>query len=81
MSTCKKSRGVRSVAPQSPKFAILTKNEIIILLEVMKNYILHLLVMQLVRMHIKTKQEEVEKSLAIMFPKCTKKYARNGSPL
>jgi hypothetical protein len=61
--------------------AILIKNEIGGLLEDMKIDILHSLSMQMDTLQIKKKQEEVEKALAIFFPKCTKRHPRNEFPL
>jgi len=60
---------------------VLTKSEIGNLMEDMKIDILHSLAMQLDTLKIKRKQEEVEKSLEIFYPKCTNKYAWNECPL
>jgi len=36
---------------------------------------------QILAMHIKRKQEETERALAIFFPRCTRKHPRNECPL
>ncbi len=37
--------------------------------------------LQILAMHIKRKQEEEKRALAIFFPKCTRRHPRNECPL
>ena len=47
------------------------------MLEDFKSEMLQTLSLQMDTMHIKRKQEEVDKALAIFCPKCTKRHPRN----
>lgn len=53
------------------------KGEIGNMLEYFKSEILQTLALQMDTMHIKRKQEEAERSLAIFFPRCTRRHPRN----
>jgi len=53
------------------------KGEIGNMLEDFKSEMLQTLSLQMDTMHIKRKQEEVDKALAIFCPKCTKRHPRN----
>ena len=37
--------------------------------------------LQILSMHIKRKQEDAERALAIFFPRCTRRHPRNECPL
>ena len=57
------------------------KGEIGNMLEDFKSEMLQTLSMQMDTLHIKIKQEEVERALAIVCPRCTRRHPRNGCPL
>jgi hypothetical protein len=73
--TMRKGRGLKIVLPSTSKNTIgITKAEIGNLIEDMKTNILNSLSMQLDALQTKRKQEENDKSLAIFYPRCTKKH-------
>jgi len=51
------------------------------MLEDSKSEMLQTLAMQMDTLHIKRKQEEAERSLAIFFPRSTRRHPRNEYPL
>lgn len=57
------------------------KSEIGNILEDFKSEMLHILSMKMGTLHIKIKQEEAERDLAIFFPRCTRRHPRNECPL
>jgi len=57
------------------------KGEIGNMLEDFKSEMLQTLALQLDTINIKRKQEEVERALAIFFPRCTRRHLRNECPL
>jgi len=56
------------------------KGEIGNMLEDFKTKILQTLSLQIYIMHIKRKQEKVERALAIFYPICTRRHPRNECP-
>jgi len=80
----RKGRGSKIVLPSTSKNTNTTgviKAEIGNLIEDMKTEILNYLSMQLDTLQIKRKQEENNKFLAILCPRCTKKHPINECPL
>jgi len=76
----KKGRVSQPMAsPSSSNTSI--KGEIGNTLEEFKSEMLQTLALQMDIMHIKRKKEEVEKALAIFFPRCTRRHPRNECPL
>ena len=57
------------------------KGKIGSMLEDFKSEVLQTLVMQMDTLHIKRKQEEAERVLAIFCPRCTRRHYRNECPL
>jgi len=57
------------------------KGEIGNMLEDFKSDMMQTIALQLDTMNIKRKQEEVERSLGIFCPRCTRKHPRNECPL
>jgi len=57
------------------------KGEIVNMLEDFKSEMLQTLALQLETMNIKRKQEEAERALAILCPRCTRRHPRNECPL
>jgi len=57
------------------------KGEIGNMLEDFKSKMLQIFSMQMDTLHIKRKQEEEERALAIFFPRCTRRHPRNEFPL
>jgi len=51
------------------------------MLEDFKSEMLQTLAMQINTLHIKRKQGEAERALAIFFPRCTRRHPRNECPL
>ena len=51
------------------------------MLEDFKSEMLQTLAMQMDTLHIKRKQEEAKRALAIFFPRCTRRHPRNECPL
>jgi len=78
--TRKKGRGSQPMAISSSSNTSI-KGEIRNMLEYLKSEMLQTLALQMDIMHIKRKQEEVERELAIFFPKCTRRHPRNQCPL
>jgi len=57
------------------------KGEIGNMLEDFRSEMMQTLSLQMDTMHIKRKQEEVERALVIFYPRCTRRNPRNGCPL
>jgi len=51
------------------------------MLEDFKSEMLQTLSMKIDTLHIKRKQEEVERALAIFYPRCTRRHPQNEFPL
>jgi len=81
------SRAARMKGRRSPPIAHTSsynssiKGEIRNMLEDFKSEMLQTLAMQMDTLHIKRKQEEVERALAIFCPRCTRRHPRNECPL
>ena len=76
----KKGRGSQPmVSPSSSNSSI--NGEIGNMLEDFKSEILQTLALQMDTMHIKINQDEVERTLAIFYPRCTMRHPRNKCPL
>jgi len=67
------------VNPSSSNSSI--KGEIGNMLEDFKSEMLQTLALQMDTMHIKRKQEEAKRALAIFCPRCTMRHPRNECPL
>jgi len=76
----KKSRGSQPVVNTSSSNSSI-KNEIGNMLEDFNSEMLQTLALQMDTMHIKRKQEEAKRALAIFCPRCTRKHPRNECPL
>ena len=59
----------------------LIKGEIRNMLEDLKSEMIQTLSLQMGTIHIKRKQEEVERDLAIFYPRCTRRHPRSEFPL
>lgn len=76
----KKGRGSQPIASTSSSNSSI-KREVGNMLEDFKSEMLQALAMQMNTLHIKRKQEEAEKALAIFCPRCTMRHPRNECPL
>jgi len=76
----KKGRGSQPISNISSSNSSI-KGEIGNMLEDFNSEMLQTLAMQMDTLHIKRKQEEVERALAIFFPRCTRRHPRNECPL
>ena len=76
----KKGRVSQSMT-NTPSSSTSIKHEIGNMLEEFKSEMLHTFSLQMDTMQVKRKQEEVERSLAILSPRCTRKHPRNECPL
>jgi len=75
-SAKKKGRGSQPIANTSSS-NLSIKGEIGHMIEDFKSEMLQILAMQMDTLHIKRKQEEVERALAIFHPRCTRRHLRN----
>lgn len=76
----KKGRGSQPITSASSSNASI-KSEIGNMLKYLNSEMLQNLAMQVDTLHIKRKQEEADRALAIFFPRCTSKHLRNECPL
>jgi hypothetical protein len=76
----KRGRGSQPIASTSSSSSSL-KGELGNMLEDFKSEMLQTLAMQMDTLHIKRKQEEAERALAIFCPRCTRRHPRNECPL
>lgn len=76
----KKGRSIQGLVNSSPSTTSI-KNEIGDMLEDFKSEMKHTFGLQMDTMQIKIKLEEEERSLAIFFPRCTKRHPKNECPL
>jgi len=76
----KKGRGSQPIAGTSSSNSSI-KGENGNMLEDFKSEMLQTLAMQMDTLHIKRKQEEAKRALAIFFPRCTRRHPRNECPL
>lgn len=79
-ATRKNGRASQGLANSSPSTTSI-KNEIGNVLEDFKSEILHTFSLKMDIMQIKRKQDEAKRSLAIFYPKCTRRHSRNECPL
>jgi len=79
-ATRKKGRGSQPIASTSSSNSSI-KGEIGNIMEDFKSETLQTLAMQMDTLHMKRKQEEAERALAIFFPRCTRRHPRNECPL
>ena len=76
----KRGRGSQPIASTSSSNSSL-KGELGNMLEDFKSEMLQTLAMHMDTLHIKRKQEEAERALAIYCPRCTRRHPRNEFPL
>ena len=76
----KRGRGSQPIASTSSSSSSL-KGELGNMLEDFKTEMLQTLAMQMDTLHIKRKQEEVERALDIFCPRCTRRHPKNEFPL
>lgn len=76
----KKGRGSQTVANSSSSNTSM-KGEIGNMLEDFKSEMLQTLALQMDTIHIKRKQEEAERALAILCPRCTRRHPKNECSL
>ena len=79
-ATRKKGRSSQGLVSLSPSASDI-KHEIGSMLVDLKSERLHKFSLQMDIIHIKMKQEEEERALAIVFPKFTKRHPRNECPV
>lgn len=79
-ATRKKGRGSQPMVSTSSSNSSI-KGEIGNMLEDFKSEMPQTLALQMDTMHIKRKQEETERALAIFCPRCTRRHPRNECPL
>jgi len=76
----KRGRGSQPLA-STPSSSSSLRGEFENLMEDFKNEMRRTLAMQMDTLHIKRKQEEAERALAIFCPRCTRRHPRNECPL
>jgi len=79
-ATRKKGRAIQGLINSSPSTTSI-KNEIRNMVEDFKSEMMHIFYFQIDTMHIKRKQEEAKRALAIFCPKCTRRHPINECPL